>query len=345
MKNVVIIGGGFAGSLAAKELERNFEVTLIDTKDYFEFTPGVLKVIVNPGLVNKIQVLHSKYLRRARIVVGEVKEIREEYAEVNGEKIAFDYLIVGSGSRYEFPFKEQKVVIASRAEHLAKSYDLLCEAKKISIVGGGLVGVELAGEILDRFKDKELTIIHAGEKLMDRNSEKAISYVSNYLEKRGVKIIYGEKVKKIGKDYCLTEKGRKIRRDLVFICTGIKPNYEFLKEFDNVLNEKNQIKVNEFLQVNGFENIFAAGDITALNEEKTAQNAQRQAKIVAKNIHALESRKELKEFVSKRTPMVISLGRWRGIYDDGKIVITGIIPAFMKWAIMKKEMWKRRSLF
>ena len=38
-KNVVIIGGGFAGTLCARELEHYFNVTLIDRKEYFEFTP------------------------------------------------------------------------------------------------------------------------------------------------------------------------------------------------------------------------------------------------------------------------------------------------------------------
>ena len=62
MKKVVIIGGGFAGSTVAKKLQNYFDVTLIDGEDYFEFTPGVLRVIVKPKHFAKIQVPHKEYL-------------------------------------------------------------------------------------------------------------------------------------------------------------------------------------------------------------------------------------------------------------------------------------------
>jgi NADH dehydrogenase FAD-containing subunit len=45
MKQVIIIGGGFAGSTAARLLQKDFSVTLIDQKYYFEYTPGVLRII------------------------------------------------------------------------------------------------------------------------------------------------------------------------------------------------------------------------------------------------------------------------------------------------------------
>ena len=342
MKKVIVIGGGFAGSAVAKELEKDFEVTLIDTKDFFEFTPGIMRAIVNSDYVKEIQVLHSRYLRKANVVIGEVKRTDEKNVRVNGGGLGFDYLVICSGSRYESPFKEQKVVIATRADNLKNRFEDLKKAKRVVIVGGGPVGVELAGEILDKYSDKELTIVHSGEKLIERNSAKAIAYAERHLRKKGVRIIFGEKVVEMKKGVCITDKGTKVKGDVVFLCTGIKPNYEFLKDFDDVLDERNHVKVNEFLQVNGFENIFAAGDITAIKEEKTAQNAEREAEIVVKNIRALESGRELKKYESKRTPQVISLGKWDGIYDNGKIVITGVIPAFLKWAVKKREMWKKR---
>ncbi|PIZ83168.1 FAD-dependent oxidoreductase, partial [Candidatus Pacearchaeota archaeon CG_4_10_14_0_2_um_filter_05_32_18] len=46
MKNIVIIGGGFAGAKIAKALENYYGTVFIDDKDYFEFTPGILKTIV-----------------------------------------------------------------------------------------------------------------------------------------------------------------------------------------------------------------------------------------------------------------------------------------------------------
>jgi apoptosis-inducing factor 2 len=342
MKKVVVIGGGFAGSLIAKKLEKKFGVTLIDTKNYFEFTPSVLRSIVEPEHFEKIQILHSEYLKKSRIIIGEVTEVNKKFIRVNGKKIDFDYLAICSGSRYEMPFKEQDIIVATRAEHLRKYFRRLKDAKKVVIVGGGLAGVELAGEILGKYPDKKLVIVHVGRKLMERNSPEASAYSELYLKKKGAEILFGTRIAEVKKDFCVTDNGEKIKRDLVFICTGIKPNFELLKSFDNVLNEKNQVKVNEFLQVNGFENIFAAGDLTNVAEEKTAQNAEREGRIVVRNILALDSGRELKKHESRKTMSVISLGKWNGILDNGKFVFTGIIPAFIKKFVEMKEMWEKR---
>lgn len=339
MKKVVVIGGGFAGSLIAQKLEGNFEVILIDNKDYFEFTPWIFRAIVEPSWTKKIQVLHSDYLRKARIVVGGVTKVGKDFVEVNKERIYFDYLAICSGSKYESPFKQQGVVVASRANQLKDSYESLCKARDIVIVGGGLTGVELACEIIDFYKDKKITIVQSGQKLIERNSEKAIVYARNFLQKKGVAVRYGERAVSVKKGYCLGDKGTKIKADLVFVCTGFKPNYEFLDK--RLLDEHNQLKVNAFLQVEGFRNVFAAGDITAIREEKTAQNAGLAAKVVVRNIIALENGRKLESYVGKKTPQVISLGAWDGIFDDGKVVLTGIIPAILKRIIRYKEMWKK----
>ena len=128
---------------------------------------------------------------------------------------------------------------------------------------------------------------------------------------------------------------------MAFLCTGIKPNFEFMKKnFNDKLNEKNQIKVNKYLQVEGIKNIFAAGDVNDRLVEKTAQNAEIQAKAVVKNIIALERNQKLMEYESKKTPLVISLGKWDGIFAFKGFVFTGIVPGLMKSIIEWKEMLK-----
>ena len=342
MKRVVIIGGGFAGACAAEQLEKDFKVTLIDAKDYFEFTPSILRTIVEPEHIKKIQVLHSHYLKRAKVLMGCVKDVRaKEVILKNNKKVPFDYLVITSGSSYNLPIKEKEVVTATRAEHLRDCYERLCEAKKVVIIGGGLVGVELAAEIAEHYKDKKITIVHSRDALMQRNHPKTIKYATKFLEKHGVKIVYGERVAKRKKGYVLTDKGTRIEDDLVFLCTGIRPNGDFLKKhFADKITERHQVRVNEYLQVVDVPHMFVAGDVTDRREEKTAQNAEKEAMAIASNLKALDKGDTLSEYVSHKRPMVISLGKWKGVFELNNIVLTGLLPgllkSFIEWKTMRK---------
>ena len=341
MKKLVILGGGFAGAKIAKALENKFEVTLIDSKDYYEFTPGILRSIVKPSHLKKIQIMHNHYLKKANIIIECVKEVRKNYVLTSKGKVKFDYLVIALGSSYNSPFKEKEIIVATREVHLRKYYKELCKTKNITIVGGGIVGVELAGEISDFYKNKEITLIQKHEKLIERNHDKTISYADNFLRKKGVRIIYGEEVKEYNKKVISTDKGTKIKSDLTFICTGITPNSEPLKKnMLKYLDKKGYVNVNKYLQINGCENIFAAGDITNIQEEKLAQNAEKQACIVIKNLINIKENKILEKYNSKPRIMIISLGRFNGILQYKNIVITGIIPGLLKNFVEWKAMIK-----
>lgn len=341
MKKVLVIGGGFAGASLARKLEKKFDVVLIDNKDYFEFTPGILRTIVEPEHIKKLQVLHTHYLKKAHFIRGEVNLVRERLISVNGKKMTFDYLAICSGSSYNLPMKESDIIPAVRAEHLRDCYSKLFNAKTILIVGGGLAGIELAAEICTHYHDKKITLVHSGERLCERNKIATSQYAENYLKKRGVRIIFGEKIiKNLGKSF-VSSSGTEYKTDIAFLCTGIRPNFNFMKKiFSSSLNERNQIKVNEFLQVSGCKNIFAPGDINDLKVEKTAQNAERQADIVARNILALEKKQSLHKYIFQHTPMVVSLGKWCGIFEFDGFVLTGFIPGLLKNFIEWKEMRK-----
>ena len=341
MFDVVIIGGGFAGSTIARKLENDFDVTLIDTKNYFEFTPSVLRTIVEPEHIKKIQSLHKNYLSKAVVVKGSVKGIAKKHVTVSGRKFPYDYLAICSGSEYNLPMKSKSTVTAARADILAKYTNKLKKSKSVLIIGGGLVGVELAAEIIERYPDKRITVAHDNEFLIERNPGKAREYAKKFLHKRKVKIIFNEFVIKNKGNIYITDKKTKIKADLAFLCTGIKPNYWCLsRNLSYCLNQGNAIIVNEYLQVKGFSNVFAAGDITDVREEKTAQNAEKQAEVAAKNIFNIEKGKNLEKYLSKPRAMVISLGKWHGILVYKKIVLTGLIPGILKGLIEWKEMGK-----
>ncbi len=334
MKKVVIIGGGFAGAYCTRQLQHDFEVTLIDTKDYFEFTPSVLRTLVEPEHGKKIEVKHSQYLKKGQFVKGEVVSISTPEVKTKSAAYPFDYLIICSGSRYNSPIKEENLLIASRGSELREYAHKLKEAQKVLIIGGGVVGTELAAEIICAFPEKKITIVQAVGELLERNVPKVRKYAQKFLEKRGVKILFNEKMVISSNKKYTTDKGTKLRADLVFLCTGITPNGKFVPKSE--IDHRKFVLVNEFLQVN--KNTFAAGDIAAIGEEKLAQNAERQAQIVVRNIAHLEKGEELEKYESKPRIMVISLGEWNGIIVYKKFVWTGIVAGILKQLIEWKTM-------
>lgn len=343
MKKVVIIGGGFAGAYIARKLEKDFSVTLIDTKDYFEFTPGILRTIVHTQHMKKIQVLHSHYLHKARLIRGEVKEFTEKDVFVGTKKIPYDYLFVCSGSRYNAPIKEKNIVLPNRASELRKAHQELEKAKTVLIVGGGVVGVELAAEIVDFYPEKDVIIVHAKEKLLERSPQKAQEYAENFLRERKVEIYYHERMEKQDGTLFFTNTGRKIHADLCFLCTGIVANTEFFgKHFSSVLTERKQVLVEKTLLMKGSTNIFVVGDLNFIHEEKTAQSAEKQAAVAVHNIFALEKGEKLVSYEALPKVMDISLGRFYGILCYKQHVLTGKIPAFLKWLVEWKTMVRYR---
>lgn len=338
-KDLVVIGGGFAGSYVAKNMQKKFNLTLIDDKDYFEFTPSVLRTIVEPKKIEDIRVNHKKYLKYGKFIMDAVTSIDKSFVYIKDGKVKYDYLAICSGSTYSLPMKAHNLVETGRSESLIKSYESLRNAKKILIIGGGLVGVELAAEIVTHYPEKEITMIYATDKLISRNKSKSINYAKKFFTEKGVKLVFNEKVLSFEKNTCKTDSGNSYTCDLGFICTGIVPNYSFMsKNFKSSLDERNVIIVNDYLQVKGCDNIFSAGDINNLKVEKTAQAAINQAKTICKNIIALSNGKELTHHTHNSRGMIISLGKYDGIMETKRMVLTGLIPAFAKYFLERLEM-------
>lgn len=99
--SVVVVGGSFSGLWAQRALSDSYDVTLVDFKDYFEYTPGVLRLFVQPSWLSRLSGPLPR--RRNKLVVGEVvavhpTEITLRTADGEEAQIPFDYLLLGCGS-------------------------------------------------------------------------------------------------------------------------------------------------------------------------------------------------------------------------------------------------------
>lgn len=74
-KTVLVVGGGFAGREAYRKLKKSFNVTMVDSRGFFEYTPSILRCLVEPSHASKIIVPHHASVT---FTAGEVIEIKSE---------------------------------------------------------------------------------------------------------------------------------------------------------------------------------------------------------------------------------------------------------------------------
>jgi len=177
---LVIVGGGYSGSKLAYYLDSIFNITLIDTKNYFEFTPDIVHLVGSPwnaemdAAADRLIVLHRFYTRRANVVTGKVSHCGDDSVEVgvetNGKvvkhSLRYDMLVLALGERKPFPFgsnartKSQRIAELKAFNHFIKEH---CE--RVAIVGGGPLGCSLALEIAEAYPKKDVHLYHSTHSL------------------------------------------------------------------------------------------------------------------------------------------------------------------------------------
>lgn len=335
--HVVIVGGGFCGVSCARRLRGRADVTIVSARPYFEFTPAVPRVLTDGGVKDSIRIPLQEALPKAQVVVGTCSRITPDTVFVGQQRIGFDYLVICRGVEYPVPLRDaSRVFTVKDGQDALAAAPVLEVSRRVLIVGGGLIGTELAGELCTKM-ECEVTIVHPRESLIERNPSRASMAALRFLRKRGVKVVFGEKVVGRAGEHFLTDKNRTVDADICFWCAGIKSDAGFLSEaFAGVVTEQKTVAVNECLQVVGFPNVFAGGDVTNVQEEKTAQNAERHGHVIAGNIIRHAGEKPLARYHGHVGPLVISLGDWYGLFVWKGFVWSGVLPGLLKRAI---EWW------
>ncbi len=344
--DVAIIGGGFCGVLCAKILGRKLSVVLFDKKDHFEFTPAIHKLVISKNYLDNVRVPFKEILRKTSFIRNEVVQVRKNLVVGKTEKMKFRYLVICTGAQYPIFLKNTNNVHTLKyCSEGIKINNELSKAKSVLIIGGGPIGTEIAAELCTQ-TNKSVTLIQGHDRLLERTTPKASQYAHDFLTKNGVKIVFNEQIVEHTDKKFISNKGNEYSADLGIWCAGIKFKVPFLdkKHFKDSIDNKEHLVVNDYLQLKGFKNVFAGGDAANTVEEKTAQNADRHAKCIAKNIIHLEQNKALVKYAPRTGPLVISLGSWHGILTFKNFAFNGIIPGILKHIIEKIVLLRTRYL-
>jgi sulfide:quinone oxidoreductase len=310
-KNIVVLGGGFAGVEAAIELgkERNFNVTLISNRPYLYVYPTSIWVPVGKSTFSDVTVPLNKIAknRNFNFLEDSVSEIfgTESYVTLeSGKQIEFDYLIVAMGAdKLKSEGSENTLSICGEPEEsldIQKKLDLLiakgsgkiamgfgANPKDKSAVRGG-PAFELMFNVHNRLKNEgirdqfELTFFAPMPVPGARMGDKPVETMNMMFDMINMKKRFGKKIKRFEADRVIFEDDSELKSDLIVYISALT-GHKTVVNSDLPVDESGFIEVNEFCEVKGFNNIYAVGDIAKLTGPEWKAKQGHIAEVMARN--------------------------------------------------------------
>jgi len=327
--------------------QTDFDITLVDPKDYFELNFISPRAIVDPPTAKNMLVQkYSSIKTIGKFIQARIDELTDTHALLsNGEKVEFDYAVIATGSRYaDSAFKGTVTSAEERLKEMAELHDKVMNSKSIVIAGGHYVGVEMAAEIADLPSPPPTTIVQSHCALMDASPPKTQLYVKNFMEKKNIKVLLDHRLDLEDGVYKQNGAPLEPQPDLVFWAIGFKVNSDFVGKGlgEDVLEKNGAVKVDLTLRVNGHPKIFCVGDASNLDEYKLAYLSMQHGFLVAKNLKALKKNPEAKLTEWKLyggLPMFyLTLGKKKGIMVVNKKTHTTLVPTAVMGMIAKGKM-------
>ncbi|MBE0655576.1 MAG: FAD-dependent oxidoreductase, partial [Bacteroidales bacterium] len=352
--DVLVIGGSAAGLVAAltgKSTWPDKEFTLVKMQKDMMVPCGIPYIFGTLESSEKNIMPVDTMLASAGVesVLGEVTAIDKENKNVtlkDGDKIAFDRLVIATGSTPLKPSwlngKEQKnvFVIPKDKEYLDKMNTSLAKCKKVVVVGAGFIGVEMSDELKKR--DHDVTLVEKEPLILSRAFDKEVSAkVLEVITSRGVKVEAGKGIKEISGNGTVTgvilDDGSSIDADAVILSMGYKPNSELAKDAGIPVNDMGFISVDEYMRTS-VPNIFAVGDCAEKRDFVTrkknttmlASTACAEARIAGLNLFNLHVVKTFSGTIAIYSTAVGDHGfgtagiTEAGAAEEGLAVLTGV---------------------
>jgi NADH:ubiquinone reductase (H+-translocating) len=202
---VVVIGGGYAGTLAANRLQtrRDVAVTLVNPRPSFVERIRLHQLVADTGTatVDYADMLHPN----VALVVDsatEIDAVNQHVRLASGSGLRYDYLIYAVGSTFAVPDVPGAAEFAYQIcelEHAQRLRDRVAElhpAAPVCVVGGGLTGIETAAELAEARPEGAVTLV-CGPTLGPSLSPQGRRSVARQLHRLGVEVIVGATVSEV----------------------------------------------------------------------------------------------------------------------------------------------------
>ncbi|TGK04954.1 NADH dehydrogenase FAD-containing subunit [Leptospira semungkisensis] len=355
-KNILILGGGYAGIIAANRLARkkkDLQITLLTANP--NFVEKIRNHQIIAGNLNKIHSIRSLLHKKVNLVLAKATRIEPEKNRVileNGETLNYDFLGYTPGMRNADlgTSKENyySIVNPEDCATLKKNIEQ-SSSPRITVLGAGLTGIETATELAETYPNARITLLDSGS-VGKSFSSIGGEYIKKVLSELKIALVEGSKAEVLEADHIRTANGSMYFHDYCVTSVGfIASNLGAESGLDHLPN--GQVILDEYMQVPEYSNILGAGDAVKPRGEQYSHLRMACATALPMGIYMAERIAGIlglktslgnSPFAMAYVVRCVSLGRDKGIvqavsqYDHPvEKIWTGKIAAFVKETICK----------
>ena len=351
---VLVVGGGFAGAYVARLLGKR-GATIVSPENFMLYTPMLPEAASGTLEPRHVVVPLRQMCPHAELLLTRVTSIDEEQRlatierpEGETEEVHYEQLVVALGAvartlpvpglaEHGLGFKDLAGAIHLRNHVLRELEAADAELDRAQaaahltfvFVGAGYAGVEALAELSDLVKDalrwyprlrdspQRWVLVDAAPKILAEIPTRLGEYAARELTRRGVEIRTSTTLDSLSATEATLSDGERIPTHTLVWTAGVRA-HPLLGPFGLPLDDRGRVRVDQFLRVEGRDQVWALGDCAAVPngatpehvDPPTCQHALRQARRLAKNLTGTPQ-----PYAYRMLGQVATLGRYKGIAD------------------------------
>ncbi len=366
LNQVLIIGGGFAGTRAAIDLAKkglpNTHITLVSNKSYFEYYPALYRVVTGASPIEVCVPLEDIVPYGVDIVVDTVTSIDLTKKVVTSEKygeMPYTTLVLALGSEttyFNLPgldsmslgFKSTKEALRLKNHiynlfktHMHPNQNELTSHFHVVVVGGGPSGVEVAGDLTAFMRKlaKEtgvdpslvtIDLIESNPRLVPALPPEVSERILRRLRILGVNIFLNRRLVKEEVE-SVYMKDMSLQTKTVIWTAGTQINQLVASTEGLQFSEKKRVVVDEYMRALGHSDVYVAGDLAATPYSGLAQTAIYDGSYLADTVASEILGKKVRAYAPKKVGYVIPVG------DDWAALVIGKFRLYGRFAYLVRH--------
>jgi NADH dehydrogenase len=374
-RNLVIVGGGFAGITLARQLEhrlpQGWKLTLVSQENFITYNPLLPEVVgasIMPGHVVAPlrQMIHCSSVCMAQVSEIDLESRTIHYLGEGSGRIAYDQLVLAVGvqsnlhlvkgmAQYALPLKtlgdalflRNRIIARLEQAELQPDTEARRWLTTFVVIGGGFSGVETAGELIDflhaslryypriRREDVRVVLLHGQDRLLPELSPTLGDFARRKMCMQGLDVRLNARAVRIDDRHVTLADGELIAAGTVISTIGTIPN-PLVSELP-LPKDRGRIATNADMSVPGFPGVWALGDCAAVPNARdgkasppTAQFADRQARVLARNIAASLRGNPTRSFDYKPVGQLSTIGHNKAVAELFGVRMSGFV-AWLLW--------------